>query len=113
MGGRYFVWVATTMGVATSPWVTQSMAWRLASKWRALGIRCLCYSDDLCVWCRPHEASGIADFLEREMDIHGLLRNDKKSCREPQYVAKVLGVGVDMLRMRFFVTDDKKADQVR
>ena len=73
----------------------------------------LCYSDDLCVWVRPENATAVANLIEQDMDRLGLLRNDAKSCRDPQYVAKVLGVGVDMRRMRFFVTEDKKTDLVR
>ena len=113
LGGRYFVWIAATMGVSVSPWVTQVAAWTAAKRWRRAGVRVLCYSDDLCVWVRPENASAVADLMEQDMDRLGLLRNDAKSCRDPQYVAKVLGVGVDTRRMRFFVTEDKKTDLVR
>ena len=73
LGGRYFVWNAAPMGVATSPWMAQSMAWVLAKKYRRMGIRLISYCDDTKDFCKQHEAAALAAYYS---DLEQIARPD-------------------------------------
>ena len=49
--GRFWVWHACPMGVSTSPFVAQLVAWVVAKSLRARGIGVLSYCDDWLVTC--------------------------------------------------------------
>jgi site-specific DNA-cytosine methylase len=112
LGGRYFVWNAAPMGVATSPWVSQSLGWVLSKKWKRLGLRVMWYVDDIVVWCKRSEAEDVAKFVEAEFVRHGFLRNPGKSHPEPRLQARVLGIDMDLKDMVFSVPESKKKKTV-
>ena len=110
LGGRFFVWNACPMGASTSPWVAAAMAFCLSKRWRTLGLRFLWYVDDIILFCKPSEAARIAEFIEGDLEAHGLLKNPGKSFPEPR--KRIVGLGIDILLddMIFRVPQKKRDD---
>jgi hypothetical protein len=112
MGGRFFCWNAPPMGTSTSGRLTQSLAWVLAKKWRRLGIRCLSYSDDNRVWCKPEQVADIVAMIERDFIEHGLLQAPSKRQVSGKVDDIALGIGMNLETMMFYVPMEKKIDIV-
>ena len=107
LGGRYFVANAAPMGMSTSPWVAQSFAWVLSKRWRRLGLKHLWYTDDIHWWGKPSEAPDVAEFIEEDLERHGMLISTAKSQNKAVRHSVCLGVEIDLVKMRFKVPAEK------
>ena len=101
------------MGCCTSSYVFQASQWVLSKKFRRLGIRLVNYSDDYAFLVKRKDAKLVAAYIQAEFEAHGLELNVEKSEFEPQREAVVLGVGIDLDKQIFFITDKKKTKIVR
>ena len=108
LGGRYFAWRATPMGLKCTPVVWQTLAWIMARAWRTkYGIRLICFVDDFGVLCKPEQRERMVRFILAEFEAHGLLVQERK-CDVTDNAKKILDIGIDIPRMRFFISEKKK-----
>jgi hypothetical protein len=108
LGGRYFTWRATPMGLKCTPVIWQTLVCIMARAWRAkYGIRLICFVDDFGILCKPEQRDDMIVFIQEQFKIHGLLVQPKK-CDVSGRARKLLGIGIDIPHMRFFVPADKK-----
>jgi hypothetical protein len=89
------------------------MAFCLSKRWRAFGLKFIWYVDDIIIFCKHKEAKMIAEFVERELEDHGLLRNPSKSYSEPRNRITGLGIDIWLDKMVFRVPEDKKQKIVK
>ena len=84
------------------------MAMCLSKRWRALGLKFIWYVDDILIFCKRGEAKKIAEFVEADLEDHGLLRNPSKSYSEPRQRLTGLGTDIWLDKMLFRVPESKK-----
>jgi hypothetical protein len=95
------------MGVSTSPYVAQQVAWLVARKLRRRGLRVLSYCDDWLVACKPDQVATVVAAVEAEFARHGLVVNAVKTHSVGEKVLTALGIEIDLDDFVFRVPAEK------
>lgn len=108
--GRTYRSKAAPFGFSLSPFLFCKLSRSVVAFLRTLGIRTLSYVDDwLFAASSREEASALAAFVLWLFSFLGFEVNKAKSVTDPRQEMEFLGMIVDTIAYRFFVTEKKRA----
>jgi hypothetical protein len=104
-GALFAQWVVLPFGLSVAPFAFASITQLLVRAWRAVGIRCLAYLDDIIFFAASLEEHVWAlRIVVQDLVRAGLRVSVKKAFILPFRRLDALGVSVDLPRQAFFVS---------
>lgn len=103
-GGRFARWEVLPFGLAVAPFAFAAITHLLIKAWRARGIRCLAYLDDVIVFSASFQEHVMAvRTVVEDLNAAGLRISAAKAFLAPFRRLDVLGVTVDLALQAFWV----------
>ncbi len=102
--GLFARWEVLPFGLAVAPFAFASITHCLVRAWRAAGIRCLAYLDDILIFAQTlEEHARVVRTVVLDLLAAGLRISSRKAFLLPFRRLDALGVTVDLSRQAFFV----------